>query len=269
MEAGEDAALGVIVRHPEESRVGSRILYRGGERAGTSGDSGTDAAFEDLARRGLGGDPKVVPGLHTLSFPGGGEVVVYLELHHPPAEMIIVGAGHVGQPLCTLGALLGFRVTVMDDRPEFATRERFPEASRLVRVDFADPFRDVKIHAWSHVILVTRGHRYDYECLRRVLQNKTEPLYLGMIGSRRRVRATFEALLAEGFPHEQLRSVRAPIGIDIGAETPAEIAVCVAAEIVQVWRGGSGHPLSEVERVLDRFLPEADEELPPHSRSDP
>ena len=134
MEAGEKAALGIIVGHPEESRIGSRILYRGGERVGTSGDPGADSVFETLARRALGGDPRVVPGLHTLPFPGGGQVALYLELHHPPAEMIIVGAGHVGQPLCTLGALLGLQVTVMDDRPDFATRERFPEAGRVVHI---------------------------------------------------------------------------------------------------------------------------------------
>jgi xanthine dehydrogenase accessory factor len=122
-------------------------------------------------------------------------------------------------------------------------------------VDFADPFADLPLHPWSHVVLVTRGHRYDYQCLRKVLEHSPLPGYIGMIGSRRRVRATFEALLEEGFDRELLGRVRAPIGLDLGGETPAEIAVSVAAEIVHLWNGGSGKPLQLQERILDRFHP--------------
>jgi xanthine dehydrogenase accessory factor len=179
----------------------------------------------------------------------------YLELHHPRPELVVVGAGHVARPLCTLGSLLGLRVSVLDDRPDFATRERFPEADEVADVDFADPFRDRPFHPWTHLVLVTRGHRYDYECLRKVLTGGDEPGFIGMIGSRRRVRATFQALLEEGVPRERLGRVHSPIGLDLGAETPEEIAVSVAAELVHHWRGGSGRPLREVASVLERFLP--------------
>jgi len=253
MEAGERAAVLVVVSHPDPTRVGGRLLLRGDECLGSFLDPATDAAAVALAREGLSGSSKVLPGLHTIPLARGGEARIYLELHHPPAEMVIVGAGHLAQPLCTLGALLGLRVRVLDDRPEFATRERFPEAHEVRRVDFSDPFAAGKLHLWSHVLLVTRGHRYDFECLREVLQHEPLPAYVGMIGSRRRVRATFEALLQEGFSRELLSKVRAPIGLDIGGETPAEIAVAVAAEIVQLWRGGSGSPLRDAERVLERY----------------
>ncbi|MBT8398772.1 MAG: XdhC family protein [Gemmatimonadetes bacterium] len=254
MDAGEQTAIVAIVSHPDETRAGERVLIRGGELIGSFDDPVADKGATELATRGLSGDPKVLSGVHSLPLRDGAEASVYLELHHPPAEMVIVGAGHIAQPLCTLGSLLGLRVRVLDDRPEFATRERFPEAKDVLRVDFSDPFDEVRLHSWSHVVLVTRGHRYDFECLRNVLQHEVLPGYIGMIGSRRRVRATFDALLEEGFPREVLAQVRAPIGLDIGAETPAEIAVSVVAEMVREWRGGSGSPMREVERVLERLV---------------
>jgi xanthine dehydrogenase accessory factor len=260
MEAGEKVAVVAVIEHPETAMVGRRFLVRGEQALGSLQDPVADKAALDLARAGLSGDPGTESGLRTLPIASGGKATVYLELHHPPPEMVIVGAGHLAQPLCTLGTLLGLRVRVLDDRPEFATRERFPEAIDVRKVDFTDPFAEIKLHPWSHVLLVTRGHRYDFECLRKVLQHDPLPGYIGMIGSRRRVKATFESLLKEGFSKDRLRQVWAPIGLDLGAETPAEIAVSVAAEIVQLWRGGPGGSMREGERVLERLArPRADE----------
>jgi xanthine dehydrogenase accessory factor len=260
MERGSPAAVFVVTAHPDPTQIGRRFLVADGKSHGSLGDSLADEEAERLAISGLAGNTQVVPGLQTIPLEAGGEVQVYLELHHPPVELVIVGAGHLAQPLCTLGALLGMEVTILDDRPEFATKERFPEAAAVRQVDFSRPFEDNPLHPWSHVLLVTRGHRYDYECLRMVLEETPLPAYIGMIGSRRRVRATFDALLGEGIPRELLRKVRAPIGLDLGAETPAEIAVAVAAELVQVWRGGTGRPLQEKESVLDRLCPEPGQE---------
>jgi xanthine dehydrogenase accessory factor len=153
-----------------------------------------------------------------------------------------------------MGVLQGLRVTVLDDRPEWARKDRFPDPAAVLRVDFDDPFRDVPIHPRSHVVLVTRGHRYDYECLVRLLRLDPPPAYIGMIGSRRRVRATFAQLGAEGFGPEAAARVWAPIGLDIGAQTPTEIAIAVAAEIVLARRGGTGEPLRSLERVATRFM---------------
>ena len=253
LEAGEKAAIIVVIAHPDPTNVGNRVFFRGSEVVGSFQDPTADATIRALAGEGLSGNTGILPGLHPLPLAGGDEAEIYLELHHPPAEMVIVGAGHLAQPLCTQGALLGLRVRVLDDRPEFATRERFPEAHEVRKVDFSDPFAAGKLHPWSHVLLVTRGHRYDFECLRKVLLYDPLPGYIGMIGSRRRVRATYDALLDEGFSPELLSQVRAPIGLDIGGETPAEIAVSVAAEIVQLWRGGSGHPLRDREKILHRL----------------
>ena len=207
--------------------------------------------------------------MHELKSASGPTIQVYVEAHHPHPDLVIVGAGHIAQPLCSIGAAMGFRVIVVDDRPDFATQERFPEADRIVRVDFRDPFADIPMHSTSHVVLVTRGHKYDYECLRHLLRTEVEPPYVGMIGSRRRIRAAFSQLQSEGREREgtaserlerdRLSRVRAPTGLDIGAETPVEIAVAVLAEIILQWRGGTGAPLTDQERILDRFFKEPHE----------
>lgn len=189
-----------------------------------------------------------------------GTVELYVEVRRALRELIVVGAGHVAQPIAHMGSLLGYRVTVLDDRPEFATRERFPDAHRLVRADFSDPFADVRLHERSFLLLVTRGHKYDYECLIRALRVDPGPSYIGMIGSRRRVRATYVQLLEDGFQRAALERIHAPVGLDIGAETPEEIAVSVAAELVMLDRGGTGAPLRSVERVAERFFGGPDQE---------
>ena len=187
-----------------------------------------------------------------MAWDGG--ATVYFELHAPPPDLVIVGGGHLAQPLSKLGALLGFRVVVLDDRPDFASPARFPDAESVHLIDFRDPFRETPLRPSSHVVLVTRGHRFDYESLVHILNMDVRPGYVGMIGSRRRVRATHEQLVAEGFPLDLIRTIRAPVGLDLGGQTPAEIAVSVAAEIVRLRGGGTGEPLSEKERIVDRFF---------------
>lgn len=127
-------------------------------------------------------------------------------------------------------------------RASFANRERFPEAETVLATDFGDGIRRLSVDRSSYVVLVTRGHQHDVECLRELVWS--EAAYLGMIGSRRRVRAVFELLQREGVPTERLARVHAPIGIDIGAQTPAEIALSILAEIVKVRRGGKALSLS-------------------------
>lgn len=262
VEAGGSAASVLVVGDDSGAALGRRILVL---RAGPDGTEAThgglgseelDAAARALALNALS-DPSMVDGLQTLDVDAG-PVEAYLEVRRPVRDLIIVGAGHIARPLCTIGALLGFRVVVLDDRPEFATQERFPQASRLVRADFSDPFRDVALHAGSHVLLVTRGHRYDYQCLVYILRTDPRPAYIGMIGSRRRVRATFTQLLQDGVARERLDEIYAPVGLDIGAETPEEIAVAVAAELVKAIRGGTGASLKDVERVAERFFNKAE-----------
>ena len=243
--------------------VGARVVVRqakGGAKSlvGSFGDAVLDDGTLALGTQRLEEHRASTKGLYELKSASGSTVQVYVEVHYPQPDLVIVGAGHIAQPLCSMGALMGFRVIVVDDRPDFATRERFPEAERIVRVDFMDPFADIPIHSTSHIVLVTRGHKYDFECLRHLLKTEVEPPYVGMIGSRRRIRAAFSQLQGEGMPKDRLSRVRAPVGLDIGAETPVEIAVAVAAEIVLQWRGGTGVPMAEQERILERFFKESE-----------
>ena len=243
--------------------VGARVVVRqakGGAKSlvGSFGDAVLDDGALALGTQRLEEHRASTKGLYELKSASGSTVQVYVEVHYPQPDLVIVGAGHIAQPLCSMGALMGFRVIVVDDRPDFATRERFPEAERIVRVDFMDPFADIPIHSTSHIVLVTRGHKYDFECLRHLLKTEVEPPYVGMIGSRRRIRAAFSQLQGEGMPKDRLSRVRAPVGLDIGAETPVEIAVAVVAEIVLQWRGGTGVPMAEQERILERFFKESE-----------
>ena len=261
-EAGGSAAVALVVGGPGAGAgLGRRLAVTRGPGTthetvrGSTGSQPLDASLGALLRSALD-DPRAGDDLRSIDTDGGA-VEVYVELRRPVQELVIVGAGHIARPLARMGASLGFRVSVLDDRPDFATRERFPEAERLVRADFDDPFRDVPIHERTHILLVTRGHKYDYACLVRALRLDPAPAYIGMIGSRRRVRATYVQLIDDGIEPEHLGRIHAPVGLDIGAETPEEIAVAVAAELVLVRRGGTGRPLREVERISERFFERA------------
>lgn len=259
VEAGTAAAtLLLLSGHDAGARIVLLVDASGAERVyGGLGDATLDALALERAREALA-DPRHRDGVATVE-RGEAEVELYVEVRRPVLDLVIVGAGHIARPMARMGADLGYRTWVLDDRPEFATRERFPEAHAVLRADFADPFRDVPLRANTHLLLVTRGHRYDYDCLVRALHVDPPPAYIGMIGSRRRVRATFVQLLEDGIPHERLGTIHAPVGLDIGAETPEEIAVAVAAELVKVRRGGSGASLRDLERVAERFFKQTEE----------
>jgi xanthine dehydrogenase accessory factor len=258
-ESGGTAAAVVVVRAGDAGLLGGRLVIAhdpdGSETVrGSLGTAPLDAAAADLLREAIG-TLRTRDGLRELT-AGDMTVELYLEVRRPVQELIVVGAGHIAQPMAHIGALLGFRVTVLDDRPDFATRERFPDADRLVQANFSDPFADVRLHERTHILLVTRGHKYDYDCLVRALRTDPRPAYIGMIGSRRRVRATYEKLVEEGFGRDLIDRIHAPVGLDVGAETPEEIAIAVAAELVMLRRGGTGVPLKDVERIAERFFKE-------------
>ena len=178
-----------------------------------------------------------------------GSFSVFVEVQARPPHLIIAGAGHIAIPLASIAKTCEFLVTVIDDRPQYAHASRFPSADRVV----AGPFRPTLVElrqdkdafdSDTYIVLVTRGHQHDIDCLLEVLDDPIA--YLGMIGSRRRIRAVFELLEKEQkIPASKFDRVRAPIGIDIGAITPAEIAVCIMAEIICVLREGPLPGLSE------------------------
>lgn len=243
LDRGRTTVHAVVVDAPSGTDlVGQRVVWDGERLHGKLRDETlTSAARELLA------DYPECTGCVTIP---GSDVEVYVETMTPEPELVIIGAGHIAVPLATLGALLGFRVTVVDDRPDFAKTERFPEADRVIVADFDDPFAEITITDQTHIVMVTRGHRYDYDCMLVLARGDVQPAYVGMIGSRRRVKATYEQLAGEGVDREWLASVHAPLGLDLGAETPAEIAVAVAAEIVLRARGGTGQPLRDVSNVI-------------------
>lgn len=256
LEGGEPMASVTVIdaRGVPSVAAGARMAVWGDRTRGTLGDTALDAAAAALARETLAGGRVASREVAV----GDGAITLYAEPHHAPPELVIVGAGHIARPLCRVGALLGFRVTVLDDRPDFATRERFPEAAEVRRADFTEPLRGVAMDARTHLVLVTRGHRYDFEALRDVLARPSLPAYVGMVGSRRRTRAALEQLAREGMDPARIAAVRAPVGLDVRAETPEEIAVAIAAELVLLRRGGTGRPLRDTERVFERWVERRD-----------
>lgn len=157
-----------------------------------------------------------------------------IEPYYPEPQLIIFGAGHIALPLAEFGTRAGFSVVVIDDRPSFANTERFPTAAEVICESFEKCFDRINIHPFTFVVIVTRGHRHDMDCLRRVLKHKTA--YTGMIGSKRRVKGVMEKMREEGFSQESLDAVNSPIGFAIGGVTPEEIAFSIIAEVISYRR---------------------------------
>jgi len=178
-----------------------------------------------------------------------GTLKVFVEAQAQPPHLIIVGAGHIAVPLAAIAKINDFEVTVLDDRPLYANVARFPTADRVIAGNFRPELQNLRngkatFDNHTYIVLVTRGHQYDIDSLLEVLD---DPLaYIGMIGSQRRIRAVFELLEQEqGIPAAKFDRIYAPIGIDIGARTPAEIAVCIVAEIINVLRKGPALSMRE------------------------
>lgn len=162
---------------------------------------------------------------------------IFLDPISPKARLLILGGGHIALPLVRIGKLLNYEVTVVDDRPSFANPGRFPEADGVLCEEFRKAIRDYTFDTNTYVIIVTRGHRHDQTCLEEALK-KPQAAYLGMIGSRRKVATLLGNLREEGYSEEDLNKVHSPIGLDIGAQTPEEIAVSIMAEMIMVNRYG-------------------------------
>lgn len=149
-------------------------------------------------------------------------------------QLLILGAGHIAVPLAAMAKMVGYEVTVVDDRLAFANAYRFPTADRILCDDFEHALDKITIDPQTFVVIITRGHRYDKLCLRKVINQPAS--YTGMIGSRRRVKAMLSELEEEGISSEALKKLYSPIGLKIGAETPEEIAVSILSELIKVQR---------------------------------
>jgi xanthine dehydrogenase accessory factor len=241
------ADLATVVAAPPASgvEVGAKLLVeRDSSSIGSLGSADLDQAVVEDARSAM--DERrsrvvsyPVPG---LAQPDGG-VLVFHEVLEPQPQLLIIGAGHIAVPLAHFGKTLGFEVVVLDDRDKYANRERFPGADQIIAADFGGTLRDFPLTAATYVVIITRAHTYDEESLRLILDKPAA--YIGMIGSRRRVQTVLRTLTSEGYDRERLSAIHAPIGLDIGSETPEEIALAIIAEVVTVRRGGTGVPLSK------------------------
>jgi xanthine dehydrogenase accessory factor len=162
----------------------------------------------------------------------------------------MVGGGHVGKATADLAHTLGYRVFVVDDRPEFANEERFPYAEETVVTGYEGWADHLALNVNSYVVVGTRGHRYDDMALESALSTKAR--YIGLLGSRRKTLMIYQRLASQGVPVERLKQVHSPIGLDIGALTPDELAVSIMAEVIMARRGGSGSPMQMGDWYVDR-----------------
>jgi xanthine dehydrogenase accessory factor len=181
----------------------------------------------------LNQDPKYDTGLVC-----GGTLEVFIEPVLPPAILYVFGAGHVAINLCQVASNAGFELIVTDDRTFYATKERLPAAREVHAMEFDEAMRKHDPNEGSYIVIVTRGHRDDMRILRWAVQTRAR--YVGMIGSKRKVIEIFKTLQKEGLPAHLFDRVHAPVGLDIGAVTPEEIAVAITAELIAIRRHAGG-----------------------------
>ena len=250
LDGGRAAALVTIVATSGSTprRAGAKLLvYADGRVVGTIGGGSCEHDALDRAREAIRmQQPLLVHYDLENGTPGeggvicGGQMDVFIEPLHPASHLYIIGAGHVGREVARVAYLAGFQVHVVDDRPEFANAERFPDAVEVVVDDIPGWLTRTQLPPRAYAVIVTRGHRDDHDALNALAGR--DLTYLGMIGSRAKVRQVFDSLAARGVPAEALARVHAPVGLDLGASTPGEIAVSIVAELVAVRSGRATEP---------------------------
>jgi xanthine dehydrogenase accessory factor len=229
--------------------VGSKMLVRpDGSTLGSIGGGALEAQATSDALRALaeGRSRMVEYGLQggdaDLGLCGG-DVRVFIEVVNPAPVLLVIGSGHVGRSLAGLGSRMGFNVVVADDRKEYLTSDRLPAGVRTQLIRLDELAEQVDINDRCYVVIATRGHEQDEIVLRQVVGKPAT--YIGLLGSHGKVGTLFERLLADGVSEESLARVHAPVGLDVGAMNPEEIALSIMAEIVMVRRGGSGRSLAD------------------------
>ncbi|MDJ1172763.1 XdhC family protein [Roseofilum capinflatum] len=190
--------------------------------------------------------PRLSPHILTENTPQPSQDQGFIDFIEPSPMLLIIGAGHVGEKLAQVATLLDFQVIIQDDRPQWANRDRFPSALAIFTAPLSTVLEQWPYHHPLYIAMVTRGYDYDLQALTSLLEHPIPHRYIGMIGSAKRVHKVRKTLADRPFPLEKLNTIHAPIGLDIGALTPAEIALSIAAELVLVQRGGTGVPLSRV-----------------------
>jgi xanthine dehydrogenase accessory factor len=243
-EQGLSAVLATIIEVTDNNRVesGAKCLVRDGRVV-------AETVHDKRAVEAIVQESKIrlqdqVSKLVSLQVPqNGGKLEVFFEVMLAPPRLVVVGAGHIAVPLAKMAKILDFHVTVIDDRLLYANRERFPDADEVLVGDMAQMLKQMTLTPSCYIVLITRGHMYDEPCLREIIHSQAR--YIGMIGSRRRVKACFQRFRdEENITEDLIQRVYAPIGLDIATETPAEIALSILAEVTKVRRGGVATSLS-------------------------
>ena len=254
---GSAVVVATVIDTGEQSGVelGGKLLVRRDRwTVGGIGGGPIEAAVREAALTAFDERPRLEAQTIYIAAEGGavarrsqarpGDARVMIVVHEAPGQLLVVGGGHVGLALATMGDLLGFGVTVVDDRPEFANAERFPMAGQVLVGEPGEILDGLEINERTHAVLVSRGHQVDEQGLRHLVGRGAA--YVGMIGSRRRTGTVLQHLADEGFGVGDLEAVHTPIGLDIGAETPEEIALAILAEMVMERRGGTGRQMRDV-----------------------
>ena len=243
----ESAALCTVVKSEGSTprHVGSKMLvYPDGKFLGTVGGGEMESRVIKSALETLiSGDAQTLS--YTMADPArgdpgvcGGTVEVFVEPILPPAMIVVIGAGHVGKAVVHLAKWLGFRVAVSDDRAEFCNPEAVPGADAYYPVEMGELTEHLKVNRQTYIVITSRGSAIDAKGLPKLLES--EPAYIGVIGSRRRWLTTVKALREKGVSDEKIAQVHSPMGLELNAETPEEIAVSIIAEILMVKDKGTG-----------------------------
>lgn len=255
---GEPVVMAVVVRDQGSvpRHAGAKMLIFGdGRIQGSVGGGEMESRVVLAAKEALrDGKPRIVP--YSLVNPQrgdpgvcGGQVEIYVEPYPAPYRLYVLGCGHVGRSLATLGRWLGFRVIAWDDRPDLATPENMPDADILLSGSPAELLLAHPVDHRSYLALVTRNVELDRQLLPILVD--TPAAYIGVMGSLRRWEETKRLLSADGLPPEKLAHVTSPIGLELNAESPNEIAVSIMAQIIMTQRGGDGRAMAGSRRVLD------------------
>ena len=244
-EGGDAVSLATVVNVAEGGKnLGAKLLLRlDGSTTGTLGNAELDSRATEVAQR-------VADVGNIESFTTDDGIEVFVEGFTTPPTLVMVGGGHVGKATADLAHNLGYRVFVVDDREEFSNKERFPYAEQVVVAPYDRWPEHLEVNVNSFVVAATRGHRFDDMALESALTTRAR--YVGLLGSRRKNLMIYQRLSMEGVPVERLKEIHAPVGLDIGALTPEELAVSIMSEIIMVRRGGKGGPLQMDEWYVER-----------------
>jgi xanthine dehydrogenase accessory factor len=250
LDRGEEVALVTIVSSTGSTpqRVGAKMLvFADGRTVGTIGggcyenDAFWKAREAITARKPQNVKYELTDDIAEESgLICGGQMEVFIEPVEASPEVFVFGAGHVGHQLARLAHETGFRVTVVDDREKFASADRFPAGIHAIVEDIPTWLQTHQLPPTAYAVIVTRGHKHDFDALRLIAPSGVR--YVGLIGSRAKVKRIYDALRAEGMDADTLRRVHAPIGLDIGAITPQEISVSILAELIAVKHGKISEP---------------------------